>query len=344
MPSDLVNRLSLAIKIILRGADTKPVAVENIPAISVEEIAEIKRFFPLDKFFIFGHARSGTTILARFIRLHPEVHCNWQAHFFTRPPLLTAMVADPQVRSWLKRRSNRWNQGRDLSPQVLRAVSDYIMEREARQLGKRIVGDKSPNSLLDGKAVHLLHNFYPDARLVYIVRDGRDTVVSHRFQSFIDSPQHLSREDIQIRQDYARNPDIFLKGERSIFTENGIRQAAEGWVHNVLQTHQAGSQLFGECYYQLRYEDLLANPWQETQKIWAFLGVSSIQSELETEIYNEQNQNLDAQWQAKKAGDLIKPGSKGAPGSWKDVFTVRDRQVFQEVAGETLRLWGYTND
>ena len=52
------------------------------------EVAEARTFFPLEKFFIFGHARSGTTMLTRLIRLHPEVHCNYQAHFFTRPPLL----------------------------------------------------------------------------------------------------------------------------------------------------------------------------------------------------------------------------------------------------------------
>ena len=80
----------------------------------------------MPKFFIFGHARSGTTLLARLVRLHPEVHCNWQAHFFTRPPLLRGMLSDPQVSAWLSRKSNRWNRGEDLSLVVLRAAADFI--------------------------------------------------------------------------------------------------------------------------------------------------------------------------------------------------------------------------
>ena len=105
------------------------------------------------------------------------------------------------------------------------AVQAFILERDARREGKTIVGDKSPNSLLNGKAVKLMHKVYPDASLIYIIRDGRDAVVSHRFQTFIDGTQHLSKEDWRIRQAFTRKADQFMEGERSIFTEKGIRRA-----------------------------------------------------------------------------------------------------------------------
>jgi LPS sulfotransferase NodH len=99
-------------------------------------VAEIKQFFPRRKFFILGHARSGTTLLMRLVRLHPDVHCSYQAHFFTRPPLLKSLVNTPEAEEWLTRKSNRWNQGRDLSPLVLRAAADFIMERDAAREGQ----------------------------------------------------------------------------------------------------------------------------------------------------------------------------------------------------------------
>ena len=68
------------------------------------------------------------------------------------------------IEDWLTRRSNRWNHGSDLSPLVLRVSSDFIMEREARPLGVKVVGDKSPNSLLDGVAVQQMHKVYPDGK------------------------------------------------------------------------------------------------------------------------------------------------------------------------------------
>jgi len=336
------QRVSLAIQILRYGAlPTK--ARREIPAITDEEVAEARFFFPMDKFFVFGHARSGTTILARLIRLHPEVHCDYQAHFFTRPPLLESLVADEAFGKWLARRSNRWNRGKDLSPVFLRAAADFTLEREARRVGKQIVGDKSPSSLMDGKAVLLMHKVYPEARLIYIVRDGRDTVLSHRFQTFIDLPDHLSKEDLQIRSDFSQNPDPFLEGKRSIFTEKGIFQAAEGWVRNVGETNQLGESLYKERYFSLRFEDLMQNPWEKLLQIWLFLGASQPDAQLQDQLIEEMEQNRDAQWQEQKSIEIARSLQKGKQGSWKEIFTPRDQEIFHKVAGKTLETWGYSH-
>jgi hypothetical protein len=329
---------------LLRG-ENSPRRAREIPAITQEEVAEAKAFFPLDKFFIFGHARSGTTLLARLVRLHPQVHCNYQAHFFTRSPLLEALVSEPEVGAWLARRSNRWNHGRDLSPLVLRAASDFILERDARREGKGdpgcVVGDKSPNSLLDGQAVRKLVKVYPDARLIYIVRDGRDTALSHRFQAFIDNPQRLSREDLQIREAFASQPEPFLRGERSLFNDKELRQSAEGWVRNVIETDRLARELLADNYCAVRYEDLVQRPAGELRRLWDFLSVDDLGEDLDQEIASEMRQNPDADWQQQKARQIAAPLQKGKQGSWRELFTARDRQVFAEVAGETLLAWGY---
>jgi hypothetical protein len=336
------RRIKLAIRTLKTG-NSMNLSRQEIPAITLEEVAEAKTFFPMDKFFIFGHARSGTTVLARLIRLHPEVHCNYQAHFFSRPPLLQALVADDEVANWLRRKSNRWNRGGDLSAPVLRAAADFIMERDARREDKHIVGDKSPNSLLNGDAVQLMHQVYPDAKLIYIVRDGRDTVISHRFQAFIDLPRHLSREDQRIRSEFAKDPEPFLHGERSIFTERGIRHAAEGWVKNITETHQLGGDLYQDHYISLRYEDLIPHPWDEMCRVWSFLNADTTHPGLDGAIAGEMQQNPDAEWQQEKAGDIAKSIRKGKQGSWRNIFTPRDREIFQEIAVETLIKWGYDN-
>jgi hypothetical protein len=344
MPTQFKARIVQAARVLLGKAAPAAGAKrerQEVPPITSEEVAEARVFFPCDKFFIFGHARSGTTMLARLIRLHPEVHCNYQAHFFTRPPLLQSLVSDDEVGAWLERGSNRWNRGKDLSPVVLRAAADFILEREARQVGKRIVGDKSPNSLMDGEAVRLMHKVFPDAYLIYIVRDGRDTVISHRFQAFIDFPEQLSKEDLQIRTDFARDPEPFLHGKRSIFTEKSMSRAAEGWVRNVSETDQAGKQLYGERYLSLHYEDLLQHPWDEMRKVWHFLGASPAAPELEEFLIAEIQQNPDADWQKQKAQDIAQALHKGKQGTWRDVFTSRDQAIFRQIAGETLHAWGY---
>lgn len=316
----------------------------DIPGITDEEIAEVKQFFPMGKFFIFGHARSGTTILARLVRQHQAVHCHWQAHFFTRPPLLESLVTDPTVGEWLKRPSNRWNRGRDLSPLILRVSADFILEREARRAGKGIVGDKSPNSLLDGEAVRLMHKVYPDAWLINIIRDGRDTVLSHRFQNFIELPEQLSAADLHIREEFVRDGAPFLRGEKSVFTERALRLGASGWSRNVEETDRMGRSLYGEHYLALRYEDLLARPWEQMEQIWSLLGAGPAVEEVRSGVQAELEQNLDVTWQNQKSGDIARNLPKGKPGTWQQMFTAHDRRVFREIAGETLEALGYAWD
>jgi hypothetical protein len=337
-----LSRIKLAANVLRYGRLPQP-GMNNLPAITPEQVAEVQGFFPIPKFFIFGHARSGTTLLARLVRLHPEVHCNWQAHFFTRPPLLRGMVANPEVIQSLNNRSNRWNNGEEIASLMLRVAADFLMEREAQHEGKSVAGDKSPNSLLDGQAVRELHTIYPDARLIFIVRDGRDVLVSHRFQNFIDASDQLSEDDLAIRDAFVKDSQPFFARQRSIFTARSIPLAARNWVANVEQTHQLGVELYGERYYSLRYEDLLEKPFAEMVKVWAFMSQAT-PAELEKPVVAEMNRNPDSDWQRKIANDLIAQFEKGKQGSWRDLFTSQDVAVFKEIASQTLIDWGYEKD
>jgi hypothetical protein len=341
MLNKVKKRLGLILQV-ARYGNISPSKPSRLAQISAEDLAEIKTFFQLDKFFIFGHARSGTTLLARLIRQHPEVHCNYQAHFFSRPPLLSGMAAAPQIPEWLSRRSNRWNRGGDMTTTALRAMADFILEREARVEGARIVGDKSPNVLTGGQAVTEMNLFYPEARLIYIIRDGRDTLVSHRFQQFIDGVEHLAPDDLRIRAAFESNPDDFLSGERSIFTERAIGRMAASWVNNIAETHGQGQAYYADRFHVLIYEDMISQPYKSISAVWQFLGADP--AGLEPAINAEMGYNPDADYQQEVAADLVKPLEKGKRGSWRDLFTTRDKQIFKEIAGQTLIDWGYETD
>jgi hypothetical protein len=220
----------------------------------------------------------------RLARLHPEVHCNYQAHFFTRKPLLKSLVDSTEIEEWLTRKSNRWNHGRDLSPLVLRAAADFIMERDAAREGKRIVGDKSPSSVIHGQVVRDMHSLYPDAKVINIVRDGRDVLISERFRNFVEESKFLTAEDKRIISDLKTDPAPFSDGRRSIFTETFIRNIASRWVNDLTETDAEAKQLYGGNYHSLRYEDLLKTPFEEMTKLWKFLGVKKINKSLEKQI------------------------------------------------------------
>jgi LPS sulfotransferase NodH len=336
----MFSRFRSAARILIKG-DAKKKKRNPIPAITPEEVAEVRQFFPREKFFIFGHARSGTTLLMRLVRLHPEVYCDYQAHFFTRRPLLKSLVDSQEIEEWLTRKSNRWNQGRDLSPLVLRAAADFIMESGAVKEGKRIVGDKSPSSTIHGQSVRDMVAIYPDAKLVYIVRDGRDVLISERFRNFVEESKFLKVEDKRIVEELRRNPDQFTNGTRSIFTDAFIRRVARGWVANLKEIEGEGQRLFGKNYFALRYEDLLDDPFLEMTRLWKFLGVKKIDQALAEKIKEEMASNPDEEWQAQRDGDIASFLPKGQAGNWQKLFTAQDKSIFNEIAGETLLRWNY---
>jgi LPS sulfotransferase NodH len=339
----MISRIKSAARVLFNG-EPKKKNRNPVPAITSEELKEIKQFFPREKFFILGHARSGTTLLMRLARLHPEVHCNYQAHFFTRKPLLKSVVDSPEMEEWLTRKSNRWNQGRDLSPLVLRATADFIMEREAAREGKRIVGDKSPSSTIHGQAVRDMHAIYPEAKLVYIVRDGRDVLISERFRNFVEESKFLSAEDKRIISDLRVDSASFTDGRRSIFTESFIRRVAKGWVTNLQETDDEARRLYGKNYFSLRYEDLLRDPFKEMSRLWKFLGVKTVNKALEKKIKAEMASNPDEEWQAKRDEGIASFLPKGQAGNWQKLFSARDKSTFKEVAGEMLVQWKYEKD
>ena len=339
----MLSRFKSAARIIIKG-DPKKNKRNPIPDITPEEVAEIKQFFPREKFFIFGHARSGTTLLMRLARLHPEVHCNYQAHFFTRQPLLKSLVNTPEAEEWLTRKSNRWNQGVDLSPLVLRASADFILERDAAREGKMIVGDKSPSSTIHGQAVRDMQAVYPDAKLIYIVRDGRDVLISERFRNFVEESKFLTHEDKRIIADLKIDSVPFSDGRRSIFNEAFIRRVAKGWVKNLQETEDEGRRLFDGNYYGLRYEDLLQTPFDEMSKLWSFLGVKNVDTFLVEKIKAEMESNPDEEWQAKRNEGIASFLPKGQAGNWSRLFTKKDKSIFKEVAGEILVKWKYEKD
>lgn len=339
----MLSRLKSAARILIKGEPKKKTR-SAIPAITAEELVEVRQFFPREKFFVMGHARSGTTLLMRLLRLHEEVHCNYQAHFFSRKPMLKSLVDSPDAEEWLSRKSNRWNQGRDLSPLVLRATADFIMERDAAREGKYIVGDKSPSSTIHGQIVRDTHLIYPDAKIIYIVRDGRDVLTSERFRNFVEESKFLTAEDKRIMADLQTDSAPFSDGRRSIFTETSIRNIAKRWVDDLNEIDEESKRLYGENYISLRYEDMLSNPFAELSRLWKFLDVKKVDSALEKQLVEEMSSNPDEEWQAKRNEGIASFLPKGQAGNWQRLFTARDKALFKEIAGDVLTKWGYEKD
>lgn len=274
-----------------------------LPPLSTAELAEVKEFFPLQKFFVLGQPYSGGGVLARLLNLHADLHCGTGAHFFTRQPVLSELFAQADEPAAVP------------SPAALRAMADFLLERQAHPLGKRVAGDQSQNEL-GGRAVQEMHHLYPDASVIHIVRDGRDVLVKQRLQELTGGAAANPRRE---RNRPADNVAIFAPG--------WLSEATRQWANGVSETDRLGHQLYGESYYSLRYEDLLARPFDMLAKVWAFLGLEAdgLEAAVAAEIAQDEELVLDKSPQA----------------VWRQFFTPGDKNIFKENADKALLKWGY---
>ncbi|MGA9532065.1 MAG: sulfotransferase [Anaerolineales bacterium] len=312
----------------------------EIDPIEQADLAFVKEHFPRPKFFVFGYPRSGTTLLARLLRLHPNVHCNWQAQIATGPDDLMSLMARPALGNWLLRPSNRWTNKSNALPLLIRTAADTILERGGQQAGAHWVGDKTPTARMDN-AVDRLSCIYPDAWLMAIVRDGRDAALSQRFQAFIDQPETLSLSDLRLRDALASDPADFGADGRSIFSPGWLRRVASDWCNSVFHGHQLALKAYGDRYQPLRYEDLLSTSWETMVRLWDALGAEENGLDLEAAVEAEMQSNPAASWHTEAAPQLVAGLQRGTVGGWQDWFTQSDRAVFEAVAADGLRQWGY---
>jgi hypothetical protein len=224
---------------------------------------------------------------------------------------------------------------------LLRLVCDAILERQIEGSEVTVVGDKSPNE--NGvRAVEWLSAIYPDAKVIYIVRDGRDTILSKRIQAFIDQPQWLARKDRRLWDQIIRNPDSFANRRQSIFTDEWLIEAAQVWAEHVEKCTMLGTRNYGANFYSLRYEDLIESPAEQQSEVWRFLGGESPDGVLLEALNEEMKRNPAAEWHNKQEFRFLEKVPRGVQGGWKEIFTERDLALFEEHAGDALMEWGYS--
>ena len=309
-------------------------------------------------FFVTGLGKSGTRWLTKILDSHPEVLCKGEGRFFSAgwrradldpanertiaSSLYYAITHSEYLRLWIER--SVWSREGDRDEHLnalMRLATEYFLLEELSKSGKRLAGDKSP--LQDEEFMREVGAVYPGARVIHILRDGRDRTVSsmHRgwrraSQGYLHrlSPEELARGEA-LREDQRKSTGVF--------TEDWLRQAARNWRLLVGRAVEDGPALLGANYTEVRYEDLLVRPNEEVERLLGFLGVDTDRALVEHCVSQASFSKLS---KGRERGNED-PSSfyrKGVAGDWKNYFTEEDRRVFKEEAGELLIRLGYEED
>lgn len=152
--------------------------------------------------FIVGCPRSGTTVLASLLNRHPNIASGTETHFFNyvsknnyhwghfNTENLSKLLEESRVIDFIKlaeldknkiiedfKEYDLTNIDNNLTheEQSKKTVFNLLMENFLEQKGKSRFCEKTPNHLQN--AVEIV-KLYPQAKIIYLVRDGRDTVNS----------------------------------------------------------------------------------------------------------------------------------------------------------------------
>jgi hypothetical protein len=273
----------------------------------------------LQPFFVVGFQRSGTTLLRLMLDNHPEIAIPLDTTGLwsrvegrldqygdlsvpaSRVRLVDDLLAEERIRLWEVPFSSEeiLRRWKDAS---FSGLIDAFHQSYAAARGKSVWGDKDPGNML---RISQLDRWFPGCRFVHIIRDGRDACLS------------------QLTQD---------------FGFDDILPCAAAWREQVWWVREVGAVLGPSRYFELRYEDLLAQPETILRKLCRFLGLEFSAQMLD--YHRKVDQSVpDSKrhlWPL-----LNQPPRTDNTEQWKRKMSAGQRICFEKRAGPVLRQLGY---
>ena len=268
-------------------------------------------------FFILGAPRSGTSLLSRIMNAHSDIGIPFETQFYrfffplrqkygdlgsvnNRARIVSHLLSNHHVRRIVPLPSHEQVMAHFVRHDIHGAL-EALMRAWLEQCGKSRWGEKTPQHTLTWP--DLLAGF-PNAKVIGIVRDGRDVAVSWKQTPF---------------------------GPKTAF------QLATQWARYVDALDACVRALPRDQVHIIHYDDLLAHSTDVVNGLCAFLGVEFQPSMLEFHSSPSSYQSIDAQ----NSTNLSKPILAANSGKWKTQMSRRDLRIFEAVAGAQLELSGY---
>jgi hypothetical protein len=274
--------------------------------------------------FIVGCPRSGTTLLGRIVDAHPNIavlhESRWIPSWYQNG---VGLDPDGCVTEELVSKLTEYKRfpTLDLDAQLLEEListhepmsyaqfTTALFDLYGRRRGKRLVGDKTPRYVRD---IPTLHELFPAARFVHIIRDGRDTALS--IMAWANAGRTVGSFST-----YAREP---------------VATTALWWEWQVRLGRDARASLSPRLYREVRYESLVADPGDTCRDRCELLGVAFDDSMLR---FHEGKSVYAPGLDAKKAWLPITSGLR----DWRSQMTESELESFEASSGELLEALGY---
>lgn len=269
--------------------------------------------------FMFGFERSGTTLLSMMVGAHPRIavplsltglwyryakemsrYGNLQSSADVER-LVDDLLGEERIKMWdVTLERAELLQG--LEPGSYAAVIARFHALYARAKGKDLWGNIDIDTIDE---MDIANGWFPEAKFVHIVRDGRDVALSH--------------------EGYA-------------YGASNIGECADKWLRSVKMNLKMGAILGPQRYMILHYEDLIRSPEVTLRKLCDFVGVSYAPEMLQYARMVQEKVPVDRRW---IWPILDRPPDVSRVERWKRQMSATQRIVFERAAAGLLRELGY---
>lgn len=206
----------------------------------------------LNKFvFIIGVGRSGTTLIQSMLHSHSSIHFTPETHFvkkyLSKGSSLSANSTDLiHLIDKINNDVSLNEVSKNLSAYCDKATSDDAITNKFAWIFEQILKEKSGDAVYLGDKdpmnvnyLKLIKSTFPDSRIIHIIRDPRDVVLSRMKSAW---------------------------GKK-----NKMASHVAEYQHGLRKARKEGVEYFGDNYTEVRYEDLISDPRSSIDKLCSFL-------------------------------------------------------------------------
>ncbi len=256
--------------------------------------------------FIIGAPRSGTTFLGSCIAELPEIS------YFFEPVITKAAVRAVYTKEWSSRKAG-W---------IYRQVYAWLLRI---QLDPDLrFCEKTPGNCF---ILPFLHETFPSAKFINIIRDGRDSAIS-----LANKPWY----QISMNDKYRRDPDgyLFGSGKRFWVESDRIKEYENTtdrhrciwlWKRYVEEARLGCEQIPQDQLLEIRYEELVSNPTSNAEAILDFLDITDKKS---------RQMFIDTVHGRARIDSINR---------WKSELTESEKKTLNNEAGNLLKALGYSD-
>lgn len=213
--------------------------------------------------FIGGTPRSGTSLVQRILDMHEEIYAGPE---FDHLSALCKLYRTMKHGLENQRQSNYYD-GDQLKATFANVICDIFQRKMEREAVTRL-SEKTPSNVL---AFEELHELFPKAKFVFVVRDPRGSISSFK----------------NVAKRAKEYGDSVLVGN-NLFKDLALIKEYVSSGNEFCLKHQ-------EYCYLLRYESLVKDPKREVSNLCAFLGVPFYEGMLDLSAKeNDMNKLINA--------------------------------------------------